>query len=54
MAGVQAMAADPALSLYVVGDSLRALVAQASDLEALSEFPGFQVWAGCACLFWVV
>lgn len=43
MAGVQAMAADPALSLYVVGDSMRALVARLSDPDTLPEFPKLQV-----------
>lgn len=42
MAGVQAMAADPALSLYVVGDSMRALVARLSDPAALPELPKLQ------------
>ncbi len=46
MTGVQAMAADPALSLYVVGDSMRALVARLSDPDALPEFPKLQVGAG--------
>ena len=51
MAGVQAMAADPALSLYVVGDSLRALVARVSDPDALPEFPRLQVcWGGAGWL----
>ena len=50
MAGVQAMAADPALSLYVVGDSMRALVARLADPAALPEFPKLQVRGGIECL----
>lgn len=47
MAGVQAMAADPGLSLYTVGDCMRALVARLSDPTALPEFPKLQVlWGG--------